>query len=75
MKHFSSFDSTIVWNARITLLEAGLVVQLVRNGNNIDEYITGCFERLFLHFVMAHNMDVLYMIHQGGSKLGVNKSN
>lgn len=27
-----------------------MVVQLVPNGNNMDEYISGCFVRLFLHF-------------------------
>ncbi|KAH0734302.1 hypothetical protein KY285_010009 [Solanum tuberosum] len=59
----SAIGSTIVWNATIALLEAGMVVQLVRNGNNMDEYISGCFVRLFLHFVVAYNMDVVYMIH------------
>ncbi|KAH0743037.1 hypothetical protein KY290_031030 [Solanum tuberosum] len=59
----SAIGSTIVWNARIALLEAGMVVQLVRNGNNMDDYISGCFVRLFLHFVVAYNMDVVYMIH------------
>uniref|UniRef100_M1A229 UDP-3-O-[3-hydroxymyristoyl] glucosamine N-acyltransferase n=1 Tax=Solanum tuberosum TaxID=4113 RepID=M1A229_SOLTU len=59
----SAIGSTIVWNARIALLEAGMVVQLVRNGNNMDDYISGCFVRLFLHFVVACIMDVVYMIH------------
>ncbi|KAH0641940.1 hypothetical protein KY290_035202 [Solanum tuberosum] len=37
--------------------------KLVQNGNNMEKYIRGCYVRLFLHFVVIYNMDVVYMIH------------
>ncbi|XP_015167050.1 uncharacterized protein [Solanum tuberosum] len=71
----SAIDSNIVWNARIALLEAGMVVhsvhrhqpqdnKLVRNGNSMEEYINRCCVRFFIHFVVTYNMDVVYMIHR-----------
>ncbi|KAH0653933.1 hypothetical protein KY289_031611 [Solanum tuberosum] len=50
----SAIDSTIVGNARIALLEAGMVVhsvhrhqpqdnKLLRNGNSMEEYISSCY--------------------------------
>ncbi|KAH0713936.1 hypothetical protein KY289_009895 [Solanum tuberosum] len=71
----SAIDSNIVWNARIALLEAGMVVhsihrhqpqdnKLVRNGNSMEKYISSCCVRFFIHFVVTYNMDVVYMIHR-----------
>ncbi|KAH0682244.1 hypothetical protein KY289_019996 [Solanum tuberosum] len=70
----SAIDSNIVWNARIAQLEAGIVVhsvhrhqpqdnKLVRNGNSMEEYISSCCVRFFIHFAVTYNMDVVYMIH------------